>query len=48
MIYDCQILGLQNTALVTKVAKLQEKAIRIINFKPLDTPTDNLFKEDNI
>ena len=48
MIYGCQIWALRHTSLVTKITKLQEKAMRIINFQPPETNTNTFFKETKI
>ena len=46
LIYACEIWGqIQNNTLFQRILRLQEKALRIINFKQHDTPSDPLFKE---
>ena len=42
MIYGCQIWGQHKTNLVKRVMKLQEKAIRLINFKNNNAQVSNL------
>ena len=41
--YGCQIWGQHTTNLVKRVMKLQEKAIRLINFKGSNAQVSNLF-----
>ena len=48
MIYGCQIWGQHKTNLVKRVMKLQEKAIRLINFKDNNTQVSNLFAQSKI
>ena len=48
MIYGCQIWGQHKTSLVNRVMKLQEKAIRIINFKDNNAQVSNIFAQSNI
>ena len=49
MINACKIWGQnQNNTLFQRISRLQEKALRIINFKQHDTPSDPLFKENKI
>ena len=48
MIYGCQILGQHKTNLVKRVMKLQEKAIRLINFKDNDAKVSYLFAQSKI
>ena len=48
MIYGCQIWGQHKTNLVKRVMKLQEKAIRIINFKDNNAQVSNIFAQSNI
>ena len=48
MIYCCQILGQHKTSLVKRVMKLQEKAIRLINFKDNDAKVRYLFAQSKI
>ena len=45
--YGCQIWG-QNNNIHLKMKKLQDKAIRIINFKPLCYPVNTLYKNCEI
>ena len=45
MIYGCQIWGQHKTNLVKRVMKLQEKAIRLINFKDNNAQVSNLFAQ---
>ena len=47
MIYGCQIWGQQKT-IVNKIERLQENVIRIINFRPYGTPSNDSFKSNNI
>ena len=48
MIYGCQIWGQHKTSLVKRVMKLQEKAIRVINFKDNNAQVSNLFAQSKI
>ena len=49
MIYACEICGQNQTnALFQRISRLQKNALRIINFKRYDTPSDTLFKENKI
>ena len=41
--YGCQIWGLENTIQVKKIGKLQNKALRIINFQDWNTPSEPLY-----
>ena len=41
--YGCQIWGLENTKKVEKIGKLQDKALRIINFAEFRAPVDPLY-----
>ena len=47
MIYTCQILG-QNKGKIKKISELQDKGIRIINFKPRNYPVAELHKNSRI
>ena len=40
--YGCQIWGLENTKKVEKIKKIQDKALRIINFAEFRAPVDPL------
>ena len=47
--YACEIWGQeQNNALFEKLIKLQEKALRIINFENFDENANILFKDNKI
>ena len=49
MIYSCEIWGQnQNNTLIQIISRLQEKALRIVNFKWHYTQSDSLFKENKI
>ena len=48
MIYGCQIWGQHKTNLVKRVMKLQEKAIRIINFKDNNAQVSNILAQSKI
>ena len=49
LIYACEIWGqTQTNCYFKKLLHLQEKALRIINFKPQTSPSDCIFKENNI
>ena len=49
MIYACEIWGQnQNNTLIQIISRLQEKALRIVNFKWHYTQSDSLFKENKI
>ena len=48
MIYGCQTWGQHKTNLVKRVMKLQEKAIRLINFKDNNNQVSNLFAQNKI
>ena len=48
MIYGCQIWGQQKTNLVKWIMKLQEKAIRIINFTDNNAQVSNIFAQSKI
>ena len=47
MLYTCQIWG-QNKGKIKKISELQDKAIRIINFKPKNYPAAELYKNSRI
>ena len=47
LIYSCQIWG-QNQSILNKIQPLQDKALRIINFKPDNFDTAELYKKDKI
>ena len=47
MIYTCQVWG-QNKGKIKKISELQDKAIRIINFKPKTSPVAELYKNSRI
>ena len=47
MIYTCQIWG-QNKCKIKKISELQDKAIRIINFKQKNYPVAELYKNSRI
>ena len=47
MIYTCQIWG-QNKCKIKKISELQDKAIRIINFKQKNYPVAELYKNSMI
>ena len=47
MIYTCQIWG-QNKGKIKKISELQDKAIRIINFKQKNYPVAELYKNSRI
>ena len=46
--YACQVWGQANTTLIDTLQKLQNKALRIINFKPPTEPCQPLFKNSKI
>ena len=49
LIYSCKIQGQnQNNTLFQRISRLQEKVLRIINFKWHDAPKDPLFKESKV
>ena len=48
MIYGFRIWGQHKTNLVKRVMKLQEKAIRIINFKDNNAQVSNIFAQSKI
>ena len=45
LMYNCEVWAQQNSILVNKIAKLQNKAMQIINFKSFDTPSNLLYIE---
>ena len=47
MIYICQVWG-QNEAKIKQISELQDKALRIINFKPKNHPASELYKSNKI
>ena len=47
MIYTCQTWE-QNKGKIKKISELQDKAIRIINFKPKNYPVAELYKNSRI
>ena len=47
MIYTCQVWG-QNQAKIKQISELQDKALRIINFKPKNYPVSELYKSNEI
>ena len=47
MIYTCQVWG-QNEAKIKQISELQDKALRIINFKPKNYPVSELYKSNKI
>ena len=47
LIYACQIWG-QSQSILNKIQPLQDKALRIINFKPDNFDTAELYKKDKI
>ena len=48
LIYGCQIWGQDQNKKFKKIEKLQEKAIRIINFLPLNAPVGKQMYEMNV
>ena len=46
--YGCQIWAQHKTNLAKRVMKLQEKAIRLINFKDNNAQVDNIFAQSKI
>ena len=48
LIYGCQIWGQDQNEEFKKMEKLREKAIRIINFLPLNAPVEKQMYEINI
>ena len=48
MIYGCQIWGQHKTNLVKRFMKLQENAIRLINFKVNNAKVSSLFAQSKI
>ena len=47
MIYTCQVWG-QKENQIKKISELQDKALRIINFKPINHPVLELYKNNKI
>ena len=47
MIYTCQVWG-QNKAKIKQISELQDKALRIINFKLKNHPVSELYKSNEI
>ena len=47
MIYTCQVWG-QNEAKIKQISELQDKASRIINFKPKNYTVSELYKSNKI
>ena len=47
MIYTCQVWG-QKENQIKKISELQDKAMRIINFKPINHPVLELYKNNKI
>ena len=47
MIYTCQVWG-QKEKQIIKISELQDKALRIINFKPINHPVLELYKNNKI
>ena len=48
LIYACQIWGQTKTDLFRKIENLQDKALRIINFLPNRTPTNDAYENSKI
>ena len=50
LIYGCQVWGQREieSQLLKTIGTLQDKAIRIINFLPNETPVQNIYKKDKI
>ena len=48
LIFGCQIWGQKNSLLLERIIKLQNKALRIINFKNIDSQIDPLYAESKI
>ena len=48
LIYGCEIWGQKSTLLFRKIQDLQDKAIRIINYKPDDINVNELYRNDKI
>ena len=46
--YGCQVWGLEATTQVQRIGKLQNKALRIINFQKFNIPSDPLYAQDRI
>ena len=47
MIYICQVWG-QNEAKIKQISELQDKVLRIINYKPKNHPVSELYKSSKI
>ena len=47
MVYTCQFWG-QNEAKIKQISELQDKALRIINFKPKNYPVSELYQSNEI
>ena len=47
MIYTCQVWR-QNEAKIKQISELQDKTLRIINFKPKSYPVSELYKSNKI
>ena len=47
MIYTCQFWG-QNEPKIKQISELQDKALRIINFKPKNHPVSELYESNEI
>ena len=49
LIYACEIWGQnQNNLRFTKLTKLQNKALKVINFQSSDSPTGPLYQENKV
>ena len=46
--YNCQVWGQGENTHVSRIAKLQNKALRIMNFKDFKTPANLLYAENRI
>ena len=46
--YGCEIWGQKSTLLFRKIQDFQDKAIRIINYKPDDVSVNELYRNDKI
>ena len=46
--YNCQIWGISNYEHVNKIQRLQNKALRIINFKEFNSPSTPLYIENKV
>ena len=47
MVYTCQVCE-QNEAKIKQISELQDKALRIINFKPKNYPVSELYQSNEI